>query len=399
MDACVGRMGAMSIENGWSEMRQARNSFSPWKSQSEPPNSLITAYATLEAGFRRWIASGACQSQSGAYCAWRDAAHGALAFEYPEITGYVLTYFAGLDELTAHERLAGRRAAEWLLTRLCRGRYAARDGWDGGGIYLFDLAMIATGLLAFGRRLQEERYLAGGLRLVDKIAREALCEVGPRALSPASPTTSRAPSWSTVGQAHLLKIVQCLLYADHLGIVSAGSAAHTLIGYAASLQEDNGRFITQPDSGFTMLHPHLYAIEGLWMWGCARADEQALARARCAANWLWAHQLPTGGFPRLVVTSRSRWEAPKLGEQIEQMDVTSQAVRMAIALHLDHPGIPRALRRLARVAQHDSQNGSALPYQPMSADRHLNTWTTLFGAQAVKLVSHELSALTWQRLV
>ena len=130
---------------------------------SEPRSVDTTAIAHA---LRRWLFSGACQSESGAFCAWRDAGTGQLAFEYPEITGYLLTFAAGLDDLQESESAAAHRAADWLVSRLRRGDRSAREGWDAGAVYTFDLAMVANGLLAFGRRFGDE-YLEVGAEVVD----------------------------------------------------------------------------------------------------------------------------------------------------------------------------------------------------------------------------------------
>jgi hypothetical protein len=111
-------------------------------------------------GLARWISSGACQSSSGAFAAWVEMASGEKAYDYAEITGYALTHLAARAELADDEIAVGRRAADWLVGRVQQRRLAARDGWDSGAVYLFDLGMISTGLQTFGRRFEEERYVA-----------------------------------------------------------------------------------------------------------------------------------------------------------------------------------------------------------------------------------------------
>jgi hypothetical protein len=73
---------------------------------------------------RRWLFSGSCQSAARAFCAWREARKGRLAFEYPETNGHLRTYAAALEDLTPAEFVAA--------------------------IYAFDLAVTATGLTSFG---------------------------------------------------------------------------------------------------------------------------------------------------------------------------------------------------------------------------------------------------------
>src|SRR5437870_1114476 len=94
-------------------------------------------------GLSRWISSGICQGSSGAFAAWVEMASGEKAYDYAEITGYALSHLAGRASLSAEEIAVGRRAADWLVGRVQQGRLAARDGWDGDAVYLFDLGMIS----------------------------------------------------------------------------------------------------------------------------------------------------------------------------------------------------------------------------------------------------------------
>ena len=119
--------------------------------------------------------------------------------------------------------------------------------------------MVAAGLLSFGRRIHAERPVESGLRLVALLRREL--EEDPTF----SPTLSRSSAserraWSTHGRAHLAKIVQALL----LGEDGSDRAATRLIEHVKRLQHDDGHIETGPEPE-TMLHPHLYAAEGLWI--------------------------------------------------------------------------------------------------------------------------------------
>ena len=88
------------------------------------------ALAAAAAGLRAWVSSGVCQSASGAFVAWFDRASGRRSYDYPEITGYVLTYLAGQTFLSERERSAGHRAAEWLNER-CSEQAILLPGTDG----------------------------------------------------------------------------------------------------------------------------------------------------------------------------------------------------------------------------------------------------------------------------
>ena len=330
-------------------------------------------------GLSRWIYSGACQSSSGAYAAWVEMASGEKAYDYAEITGYALTHLAARAELADDEVAVGRHAAEWLVGRVQQRRLAARDGWDGGAVYLFDLGMISAGLQSFGRRVGEDRYVAAGLELVELLDKELAGELSP--VSTYGPRSERT-NWSTRGVVHLAKLAQSFLLADRR------EPAARLVDAARAVQGPDGHMPTDPESEVTMLHPHLYGAEGLWMWGTATDDQDALDRARANVQWVWSHQLGCGGLPRAFGRP----------EPIEQLDVTSQAVRMALLLGVRTPGVDRAIERLLEVAR-ERDGMLAMPYQPGSPDVHLNTWVTMFASQALALAVPGAEPLRWDQLV
>ena len=347
------------------------------------------AVSELAQGLRGWLASGACQSDSGAFYAWIDPSDGTSAYEYPEITGYALTWFAGQPERMPEEEAAGRRAAEWLLRRFRSGDWSARSGWDNGAAYSFDLAIISAGLVNFGRVSGHDQSFDQGLAIAAGLADQTrlagrLTPISRRSLS----ESSREPGWSNPGSAHLAKAAQCLLLAAEEGVGGADEAAVSVIQEARRLQGDDGRFITHLANGRTMLHPHLYAVEGLWIFGSARGDLEAISCARAGLEWAWGQQQVTGALPRFAPGTA----APA------QADVTAQAVRMAVALDLTPPGFDAAVSWLCDTARgHD--RGLALPYQPASGDNHLNTWATLFGAQATQAALPDRPGPKWQTLV
>lgn len=362
----------------------------PCVALGEPADAPTSAsVAELAQGLRRWLASGSCQSEGGAFYAWMDARAGVPAYEYPEITGYALTWFAGLAEPLPEESTAGRRAADWLLRRFESGDWSARNGWDGGAAYTFDLAMIASGLINFGRVRAHDESRWQGLAIAAELIDQTRSAGRLTPISRRSHRqSSREPGWSNEGQAHLAKAAQCLLLAGEEGVPGADEAARSVVLEAFRLQGDDGRFITPRADGPTMLHPHLYAVEGLWIFGAARGDLEALSRAQAGLEWAWQQQQECGALPRLAPEK----DAPA------QADVTAQAVRMAAALDFAPPGLEAALDWLCEVARVEGR-GLALPYQPAPASLHLNAWSTLFGAQAAEAALLDRPWPKWQTLV
>src|SRR5579885_3558028 len=338
------------------------------------------------AGVEQWLFSGVAQSRSGAFCAWRDGDTGEFAFDYPEITGYALTLASSMRDPEPVVVHAARRAAEWLVGRLASGDRSARAGWDGEAIYTFDLAMIATALMAFGRTFGGE-YTNAGAALVEYLDAE-IRAAGKLPAIARGPRASHT-GWAVEGRAHLLKVVQCLLLARETAGLDTHAAAQTLIAEASELQRPEGRFVTDPRDETTMLHPHHYALEGLWIWGCASSDDWALERARHGLEWAFEHQLPSGGFPRSVENA-SGVPGP------EQADATAQAVRMAYLLELEPAGLERAVCRVAELTV-EGEHGRAAVYQPDATPLHENIWASVFAAQALRLAAGD-GRIRWDLL-
>lgn len=340
---------------------------------------------------RGWLASDMPRSPSGAYYSWLDSTTGAPGFEYPEITGYALTHLAGQAAASDAEVDAGKAAGAWLLARLHEGDLSAHEDYDSGAAYNFDLAMISTGLMAFGSGHDEPSFVDAGLRLAIEIRDQVANQGRLESIVAGSDVTTSRSAWSTEGFAHLLKADQCLLWAHKLGETGCDSAARTLVAQCVKSQQPDGRFVTHPSDSETMLHPHLYAVEGLFMLGSALNDQQALHRARLGAEWVWPYQLPSGGFPRYV-SNPDQVSGP------EQFDLTGQALRAALFTGIMPSQVESVVDRLCEGAVPVGPY-LAMPYQPDSRSTHANVWASLFAVQALQLAESQAPALDWRYLV
>lgn len=352
----------------------------------------MSVVASTRQALRRWLEAGEIVSPSGAYYAWYDLSSEEPSFEYPEITGYALTHLASQPDITAGERATAARAAAWLVSRWRDGDRSARSGWDDGRVYYFDLAMEANGLLLAGSRFDMPDASDIGREIV-----EALCaEVEGSGYLPALPGgfSGSRRGWSTEGVPHMGKALQCALHARVL-FPGTGDALQELVDalviQTVKHQDFDGRFVTDPSDEVTMLHPHLYAVEGLWCHAQATGSVTSAEAAAAGAAWVWAHQLPSGGLPRYVEVAAGGAQPP------EQLDLTAQAVRAAFLTNTNESDAARAAQRLVELAVPRANGASALSYQPLSGDSHLNAWVTLFAVQALRVASGE--PLAWQELV
>jgi hypothetical protein len=346
-------------------------------------SDLIELAVSLE----RWLLDGACQSDSGAICAWVEYPQRVRAFDYPEISGYWLTYACGRRLWADGIRQRVKRVVQWLQARLSAGNLAGRDGH--GAVFHFDLAMIATGLFWAAQRLADEVDESLALKIVDLLADEILRNSRLPALNAASSRATVCSTWAVAGSAHLLKVLQCLLLGHERGHARCLEAAHKLYGNLITLQRANGNFATHQDAHTTFLHPHLYAAEGAWIWGAYWGNSDALWRSQMALDWVWARQLPSGGFPRI-------WDEEATNAVlVEQSDVLAQAVRLAQIHRRHYPGLSKALTRIRDVCLAQG-SARALVYQPNSLAQHQNTWATLFSTQALLLSERDLR---WSELI
>ncbi|PFJ17139.1 hypothetical protein COD67_07620 [Bacillus cereus] len=359
--------------------------------ENKSNNELQVDLKLLKDQLRKWISSGECQKSSGAFCAWREVSNGNLSFEYPEITGYALTYFSNITDLKAIERKSAEKAASWLMERIKAGNLNGRiDKTD--VVYSFDLAMIATGLMSYGLKVENKDYVNVGMEIVDILIN--YIKKNEKLSSIITPHEfGNSDKWSITGSAHLLKVIQCMLLAESLGMLQAGIYAEQLLKSTIKLVGTNGSFQTSPQNLTTYLHPHLYATEGLWIWGTAKNDNSTLFQAKESLEWVFSKQMPSGGFPEHVINNSCESTLLK-----EQSDVTSQIIRLANLLGSTFPGYHRSLERLNEITYGDEE-AKAIVYAPESEHIHQNTWATFFAVQAIESALEKTPSLAWQKLI
>ncbi|MEI5100653.1 hypothetical protein RB200_21670 [Streptomyces sp. PmtG] len=361
------------------------------------PSTDVSHAASARAAddLSRWLASGSAQRPSGAFCGWRDEETGELSAPYPEITGYILTFLAGLGPTAADRADA---AADWLAARAASGDFSARPEKTEGAVYTFDVAMIAHGLLRLGQVSAAPRLVDAGLAHAAVLVRAA-AEHG--ALPTVLPGTAPGPlpaAWSTRGRVHLLKTVQALLAAADQGLPGAEDLAASLVAETHTWQEPHAfPPPTQPGSTLISLHALCYAAEGLWMWSGRTGDARALDRSRALTAWVWRQRLPTGGFPGFV--DQARDAAAPTASDARQSDVFAQALRLALLHRLPDVDTAAQAALLSADLRHVSDGQAALPYRPGAPERHLNTWASMFAAQALRLAAHPHPSMHWQELV
>ncbi|MCT1549637.1 hypothetical protein [Brevibacterium casei] len=361
--------------------------------------SINTTAALLTQGvlldrLHAWIAAGSTFDPKGAYCGWRRA-DGSLSEPYPEITGYVLTYWSwaaeiGLASASSPDPRA-KAAADWLATRFLSQKFAGRPRADGELVYFFDLAMGAHGLFNWAQLHGDGRHQAAGQAAVERIlfswrnrTFDELPAVDRFALRRAH------AKWSLTGTAHLVKVAQALLMAELHGSKEAGALAHALVEGALAEIQDFGVPLSTSPSGPISLHALAYAAEGLWCWSERKADSRAREASARITQWLLSLMCHDGTMPGFVDKS-DRTTQP-------QSDVLAQTLRLA-RLHgvveQTCDMLEAAVNRSTRSVHHDR---ACLVYWPMQDHSDENTWATSFGAQALAL-GRDPGLVTWRSLV
>lgn len=282
-------------------------------------------------------------------------------------------------------------AAQWLASGVSGDGLDCRPDKPDRHMYLFDLGMIAQGLLRYGVHTADARLVETGLAVVRTIRSALPPDV--EVLRPVLGRHDLAPTWSTAGVAHLLKLLLSLLTAAELGDHASVAAADRLVASLGTPFQP-GRtppIVTCPGAEAISLHAACYAAEGLWAYGTARHHAGSSQQAHEIARWIWTRQLPDGGFPGFVDTGGR----PMGGSQ---SDVLAQAVRLAYLTRADVAGIDRAVQALtASSARHGEL--AAMVYSPSSGKVHLNTWATTFAAQALDLHDSPDQLFDWRHLV
>ncbi|MGC4761779.1 hypothetical protein ACLQ20_02840 [Micromonospora sp. DT46] len=338
-----------------------------------------------------WFRNGRTQHASGAFCGWREGPEGPLSPPYPEITGYALTFLTGVG---AGDGAAAERAVDWLVARERAGDHASRPERADGIVYAFDVAMITHGLLRVGALTGRVAVTEAGLRQADRLV-AAVDHEGRLACLLGDPVTHLAPAWSTRGQVHLLKCAQALLSAHEAGHPRARQVAERLVRAAVDAPTDGepGPPVpTCPGSDTVSLHALCYGAEGLWVWGTATGDEAALRVSRRFTEWVWRQQLPDGAFPGFVRADG------RPGGGRAQNDVLAQAVRLASLHRFTGVSVNAATDHLlGRLWRHGEE--AAAIYWPDTDSAHLNSWVSMFAAQALWLRGRSERRLDWWELV
>lgn len=378
----------------------------------DAPTALTEPLLAAEAGLA-WLRSSGIQNPSGGYHSWFDQTTGEYPFLYSEVTGYQVTlaaWRAARGDGGALEE--GGRAVAWLASAVqpTPGAFrcleplseSAKTMAKADRLYTFDAGIILQGLVAHhvatGDRLALETALATGEWLLEHV--DEAGNFTPWPTFGSSGGWQEAPAdWSTRPGVHHAKIgIGLAALGDLTGDRRYTDAAVASCLAALELQDPTGRFVTNPVTDSTNIHPHSYAAEALWAVGSATGRDDFIAASALATRWALEVTDEAGFPPR-------RWTPGEPAVRHPRVDGVAQVLRLA-SLH-SLASSPEAQRVKANLLTHQvlaseeprvhggfsfgaSSWGAPLP--------HVNVWVTAFAVQALVL-SEEGPTLDWRHLV
>ncbi|HZU91955.1 MAG TPA: hypothetical protein VE993_22065 [Stellaceae bacterium] len=305
------------------------------------------------------IASGPC---AGGIAGWIEA-DGSPSFAYGEITGYWLTWIAGIEGERAAIAARAKAAVDflaaiWAHRRPPQTRFylaAAAPDWRNRAVFSFDMAMMLRGLAHAAELIGNAPCAAVAERIVPWLSR---CIAADGTVSTHLIVDGGGPllrRWSTESGPFQAKTAAAILQAPAAWLPAelASAARQTLAKWRGRAGEHGD------------MHPRLYALEGEILAGGA-ADARLAGTAVPPDGWLPEHAAPLAAARSIEVRA----------------DVLAQAIRILALAEGEAalgPWSP-ATALLGALFDHVTEEGAVL-FRATTGPR--NVWCALFAAQAL----------------
>ena len=315
-------------------------------------------------GIATWLLTSGIQIQAGpeqgAVAGWLNA-KGTPAFAYPEITGYYLTCMAFMHKIGRTEPAIAsnaQRAVTWLREKCRNGvpltRYFAEANmhdWRNDAIFSFDLAMVLRGLQSV-KGIVDEPIRKETLNAFSSELRKLISSHGQLIPYRQRSNNRVQERWSTQPGPFQIKAAAALLgFEPALDSAPRHTAMQALQRWRASSFSVAGE-----------LHPTMYAIEGLILFGLDG----------CQDAWRAAADLYRQCMERI---------------DYARSDVVAQALRAGCILFRRNlvPSSVRGLETLVDTLMRFVGQDGAIVYTHTDAlsSRHQNAWSAMFGYQAL----------------
>jgi hypothetical protein len=354
----------------------------------------------------------------GAMYGWKNLNPTSYPFIYNEIVGYSITAFSWIySEMGQVAALdAAKAASHWIIKNIERygnllpaGRKEigtfSQKGDLSNLIYAFDNGMIMTGLLNLYKLTEDLTFLnyaeAIAKAIIDRFHKGSkMSAVVDRNFKSIVSNQDKKLRWSMVPGAYHAKLALGLLeLADLKGEDLYRKVSYSICNSLKTWQRPDGRFITNPDTAITYLHPHLYACEGLIFSGLKDRKRDYLTMGLNGLKWAIKTMLSNGGvLPRSTIETN-----------VDQSDCISQLLRLLILCRhqlveeidcLEHSLLDKVIEKLhLRLLDFCIPSGydkGAMKYR-ISMESACS-WCTMFSMQALGLWNGrrgEYEKMTW----
>jgi len=373
--------------------------------------SLLDIQKTFILGREWFLKSGIQKNEEGihhfgAVSSWYDSEKKKYAYAYPEITGYAITFHMYLNSLNKNERYIknAKTAAQWIIRKpldpkLMEIQYRLHyESHLSSPLhsYTFDNAMIIAGLVHLFEATGESFWLDHVIALTERMIKymqnkegffHAYFDMSSGKILKSKEKWSQQP-----GVHHAKLAIPFLLLFKITGNILYKDSALKVCEWILNRQESNGRFVTNISDGSTTLHPHCYALEGLFFANDQERNSRFESAIIKGLRWLIKSQLQTGGLP-------SEFK-DKIFFRTERADALAQTIRL-LCLAINRGIVDEELtlpllymiRRLVSFQQKEGPSPEKGGFRFFSDEQgnmlpHLNTWVTLFSLQALQFFIH-----------
>ncbi len=331
---------------------------------------------------------------AGSFNAWYDLENNQFSYTYSEITGYALTTFLYLYNIT-NDNIFLERAiiiGDWLLKKqningaFLTAYYHQKNIGPSKPeeFHSFDVGMIANGLANLYRNNKDEKYLIAARKAADWLIsfQDKNGSIAAQVGQVDGLIKDNNRTWSTqAGPYHAKLAIGFLNIYDLTLEEKYKQAAEKLCNYALTKQKEDGQFLTYGDLNGTNLHPHAYSAEGLYVAGIFLKNKLYLNAAKRAIEWALL-------YTKNGIVPRHKHE--EVFNYNERVDILSQISRLAILLDISDKKISEILLVIKKhqyFGPNKSQVGGFL-FGTMSDGleaKHVNSWVSMFALQALIL--------------
>ena len=337
----------------------------------------------------------------GGMHAWFDQDTKSYSFLYSEITGYSINAFLFLYHLLNEKRFLNKaeEAAAWLINVAYQPKSGVqtkfpnsenKESYFESWTFTFDNWIVAYGLANLFEVSRKNKYLEVAVDIADFLLSKTQTEIGmfyPVYNIQAKKPETTYDKWSRQpGSFHAKALLALLKLNKITNEKRYHLAAEKLALAVLTIQQPNGRFITHDQSGSTLLHPHLYTLEGLAAFGFAKENFQIVESVQKGIEWVLKNQNSDGSIYCFFENGSFR---PYI-----RADILAQTLRMGSIL-VSHGHFLRYKQSLNRLrnclityqVKSGPQTGGYLYGQEENGKvhNHVNSWVSMFAAQALAI--------------